>query len=69
MPQTNKPLWQEIKSFSRKKYWIAALLILLGIPGLILPIIPGLLFIGIAVYIIKPEWFDRLMERFIKRSN
>jgi uncharacterized protein YqgC (DUF456 family) len=41
----------------------------MGISGLILPVIPGLLLLGIAVFIIKPEWFERVRDRFLGRGD
>jgi hypothetical protein len=69
MSTEKKPLWQEIESFSKKKKWIALGLIVLGISGLVLPVIPGLLLIGIAVFILKPEWYHRFRDRFLKQKK
>jgi len=62
--EDKKPLWHDIKKFSKQKIWLAILFIILGIPGLVLPVIPGLLLLGVAVFLIKPEWFDKFRRRF-----
>ena len=59
----DKPLWEDIVEFARKKKWLAAALIIIGLFGLIVPIIPGLLLIGVAVFLLKPEWWDRFKKR------
>jgi len=59
-----KALWVEIASFSKRKYKIAIVFILLGLTGLILPVIPGLLLLGVGIFILKPEWFEVLRKKF-----
>jgi hypothetical protein len=48
------PLWGDILKFSRKKYGLAFLLVLIGLLGIVVPIIPGLLFFLFAVALFKP---------------
>ena len=62
--ENKKPLWEEIKNFSRHKYKWAVLLIVLGVLGLALPVIPGILLLAIGLYILKPEWYDKLKKKF-----
>jgi len=59
-----KPLWQEIQKFSGRKWYLAFILLVLGLLGLVLPVIPGILLIGIAVFLIKPEWYEKIKKRF-----
>jgi uncharacterized protein YqgC (DUF456 family) len=59
-----KPLWQEIQKFSGQKWYIALILLLLGLFGLVLPVIPGVLLIALAVFLIKPGWYEKLKKRF-----
>jgi uncharacterized protein YqgC (DUF456 family) len=58
-----KPLWNEILKFSNEKYRIATILIVIGLVGLVFPIIPGLLLIGLGILLIKPEWFERVKSK------
>lgn len=59
-----KPLWREIQKFSGQKWYLAFILLVLGLFGLVLPVIPGLLLIGLAVFLIKPEWYEKIKRRF-----
>ena len=67
--QTKKPLWREIKRFSAQKIWLAVLLLILGLLGLVLPVVPGILLLAVAVFLIKPEWYERLKRRFDTRKQ
>jgi uncharacterized protein YqgC (DUF456 family) len=64
----NKPLWQEILAFSKHKYKIGVILIIIGIPGLILPVIPGIFLIGLGIFFLKPEWYAKLKDMFTRKS-
>lgn len=59
-----KPLWEDILKFSKDKYKIASLLLILGILGLVFPVIPGLLFIGFGILLLKPAWYEKIKRRF-----
>jgi uncharacterized protein YqgC (DUF456 family) len=59
-----QPLWEDIQRFSRHKYKFASVLIIAGLFGLIVPIIPGVLLIMGAVFLIKPEWYTKF-KRFL----
>lgn len=61
-----KPLWEDILEFSKDKYKIASLLVILGVLGLVFPIIPGLLLIGLGILIVKPEWYEKIKRKFTK---
>ncbi len=66
MENENKPLWEEIVDFTKSKNKLAVVLIGLGILGLVLPIIPGILLIAVGVYLLKPEWIEKVKEQFRK---
>ncbi len=66
-----KPLWEEIKRFSRKKYGWAFLLLLLALLGIVVPVIPGLLFLLLAVALFRPGLMGKIrrwMDKFWKKS-
>ncbi len=58
-----KELWKDIHHFSRRKYYWAVALILVGLLGFIIPVIPGLLLIAFAVALLKPGLMARLRRR------
>jgi hypothetical protein len=62
------PLWHDIVNFSRHKSKLAIGFIVLGFLGLILPIIPGILLLGIGVFLLKPEWYESF-RRWFEKSN
>jgi len=62
------PLWHDIIKFSRHKSKLAVGFIVLGILGLILPIIPGILLLGIGLFLLKPEWYESF-RRWFDKSN
>lgn len=66
MTEEKKPLWEEIVEFTKSKNKLAIALIVLGSVGLILPIIPGLLLVAVGIYLLKPEWADKIKELFKK---
>ena len=62
-------LADEMKKFREdKKYYIVALFIL-GILGLIFPVIPGLLLIGLGMMLISPKHGEALLEKIRKWLN
>jgi hypothetical protein len=62
-------LYDEMKKFqSEKKNYVIALIIL-GVLGLILPIIPGLLLIGSGIALISPKYGEALLEKIKKWFN
>lgn len=62
-------LIDEMKKFrEEKKYYIIALFIL-GILGLIFPVIPGLLLIGLGIMLISPKHGEALLEKIKKWFN
>ena len=63
-PGDKKPLWEEIRKFSKTKYFIAIALIILAILGIIVPVIPGIIFIILAIALFKKGWMSKIRERF-----
>lgn len=67
MQEKNKPdLVEEIRAFRKSKFILAIGLILIGLPGLILPIIPGLLSIALGLWLLMPRLADRFSNFFKK---
>ncbi len=64
MENEKKPLWEEIVDFTKSKNKLAIILIALGLLGLALPVLPGLLLIAVGIYILKPEWVEKVKEKF-----
>ena len=62
-------LWQDILKFSRDKYKLGSGLIVLGILGLLLPVMPGVILVLLGFYLIKPEWFERAKQWFGKSEK
>ncbi|MCB0281431.1 MAG: hypothetical protein H6627_06580 [Calditrichae bacterium] len=65
MVQENRPLWEDILKFSKGKYYLAIILVLVGLLGLVVPIIPGLLLILMAIALFKTG----LMAKIRKKIN
>ncbi len=62
----SNPLWQDIIEFSRNRTKLAISFIAVGILGLILPVIPGILLLGMGVFLIKPDWYSPFRKWFEK---
>ncbi|MFZ5515614.1 MAG: hypothetical protein ACOY90_03185 [Candidatus Zhuqueibacterota bacterium] len=65
MKQQNS-LYEEMKKFRSEKKLYSIVLLVLGVIGLVLPIIPGFLFIGLGLALLYPKQGTELLER-IKR--
>jgi hypothetical protein len=67
------PLWQDIKKFSGNKYNLALIFIMIGLLGIVIPIIPGLLFFLFAFALFKPGLMTKIRSRiksfFRKRTD
>jgi len=59
-----QPLWETIRDFSRKRPLLAGLFLVIGLLGIIIPIIPGLLFLFLAVAMFKRGWLSKFRRRF-----
>ena len=67
--QKGKTLTEEIKQFQNEKKWYITVLLALGTLGLILPVLPGLFLIGLAVSLISPKYgdlFNKKIKEWIK---
>ena len=60
---TNRPLYREIVKFGKTKKLIAIPLIILGLAGLILPIIPGIALLVFAVMLLFPRDGDKIIQK------
>ncbi len=67
-PNSKKtPLWNDILKFSKNKYVTALILVLIGLTGIIVPVIPGILLFVLAIALLKKGTMQKLRRRF--RSN
>ncbi len=57
-------LLAKVKAFRKKKFLFIILLILLGMTGAIIPIIPGTLFIILAIALMKRGWMEKIRRYF-----
>ena len=60
---SKEPLINEIMTFSKWRNWIAIPLIILGIAGLILPVLPGLAILFIGILLINPDLASSLKDK------
>lgn len=60
-------LYEEIKRFQSEKKIYFVILILVGLLGLVFPVIPGLLLIGLGIALISPKHGTELMEKIKNR--
>lgn len=66
--QENKPLWNDILEFSKHKILLAVVLILIGLTGFIVPIIPGILLIVLAVALLRKGTMSKIRSRLRGKS-
>ncbi|MDZ7375821.1 MAG: hypothetical protein ONB13_04300 [candidate division KSB1 bacterium] len=59
-------LYEEMKRFQEEKKFYVIILLSVGVLGLVFPLIPGLLLIGLAVALMAPKSAEVLQQR-IKR--
>ena len=64
-----RPLYKEILEFSKTKKLLAIPLFILGLLGLILPIIPGLALIFIASLFLFPKESEKLLDKIKQLLN
>jgi len=62
----NRPLYEDIAKFVKTKKILAIPLIILGLLGLILPVIPGTVFLVLALLLLFPKDGERLIEKLKK---
>ncbi len=51
---------EKLAHWRKKKYRTAAWFLLLGVVGIFLPVIPGLLFLGMALWLLFPKLAEKL---------
>jgi len=60
----SNPLWEDILRFSKNKYLLALSLVLIGLLGIIVPVIPGILLFLLALALLKKGMMPRLRHYF-----
>ncbi len=63
----NNSLFEEMKQFQKEKTKYFVFFILLGFAGLVIPVIPGLVFIGLGIALINPKSGTELFEKILDR--
>lgn len=59
-------LFEEIKTFQNQKKIYFVVLIAIGLIGLIFPLIPGLLLIGLGIALLFPKYGDLFLNKIRK---
>lgn len=59
-----KPLWEDIRKFSKSKYFIVGILLILAMLGAIIPIIPGIILFILAMALLRKGWMAKIRSRF-----
>lgn len=59
-------LYEEIKTFQGQKKIYFIILIVVGLLGLVFPVIPGLLLIGLGLALMCPKYGDILLDKVRK---
>ena len=62
--EDKKPLWHDIRKFSKNKYFFAIFLLLLALLGILVPIIPGIIFFILAIALLRKGWMSKIRTRF-----
>ncbi len=60
-------LIDEIRSFRKTRVVVGVALLAIGFVGLILPIIPGIVMIGLGLWLLLPQKADRFLQSIKKR--
>lgn len=63
------PLWEDVLSFSKNKYVLAVTLVGISALGLIIPVIPGLLLVILAIALFKRGWMSKIRNRLNLRKK
>ncbi len=58
-----EPLWEEILPFTKNKYILIPLLLLLSLLGLIVPIIPGIVLFILAIAMMRKGLASKLRKK------
>ncbi len=67
--ERTNPLWEEILRFSKNKYLLALILILIGLLGVVVPVIPGILLFLLAIALLRKGMMARLRRYFKTRTD
>ena len=59
-----KVLWEDIVDFSKNKYILALVLVIVGLLGIIIPVIPGLFLLFLAIALFKKGWMAKFRKKF-----
>jgi hypothetical protein len=62
MPE-NAELRTDIRQFRKRKPWYGIPLLILGVAGLIIPILPGWIFIFLGILLLFPARGERIINR------
>ena len=60
-----EPLIRQLDSFRKWRNWIAIPLIVVGVISLLLPILPGLVFLFLGIMLINPDLADRIKDKVL----
>lgn len=58
-----KSLYEEMKKFQAEKKSYIIILLVLGVLGLIFPVIPGLFLIGLAIALLSPRHGELILKK------
>ncbi len=59
------PLVTQIMKFRKLRKWLGLPLVLLGLVGLLVPVIPGIIFLVLGIIFINPSLGDKISEKFL----
>ncbi len=59
------PLVTQIMKFRKLRKWLGLPLILFGLVGLLVPVIPGIIFLVLGIIFINPSLGDKISEKFL----
>lgn len=63
------PLWEDILKFRKNKLILAVTLVLIGLTGIVVPIVPGLLLFILAVALFKKGWMRKIRARLNRKKK
>ena len=64
-----RPLFEEIRQFQKDKKKLIPALIVLGVMGIFLPVIPGLAALALAALLLFPRQSDKLIKKIRTSRN
>ena len=62
------PLWEDILEFHKNRQLLGIVLVILGVAGLLLPILPGLIVIILGLALLAPDKFGSALNWFRNKS-